>query len=174
MQPTNSIKIKYKINRTLKPKPTASMNNHSKPTTESTYQNTLLSLKETVTHNWEQMCDKSQNDKSRAGLIAKDFIQLVETHFREQHSPVFYAAILNISKSYLRKTCIQAFGHSPKNCVYARVMLESCILFEDPRLNIAEIGSGLGFDDPAYFSRIFKKQRGIPPDAYRKMALKLD
>lgn len=149
------------------------MNNRNKPTNEDANQDTLRSLNETVHYTWEQICDKSKANHNRIGLLAAEFLQLVEIHFREHHSPEFYASNLNVSRSYLRKISRQAFGLSPKNCVYARLMLESCVLFENSQLNVTEIASSLGFDDPAYFSRFFKKQGGIPPDAYRRIALKL-
>ena len=150
------------------------MNNHSKPPSEDANQNTLLSLKETVSQNWQRILDRSQNDKTRLGLIANDFIQLIETNHRTQHSPKFYAAELNMGKSNLRKICQRSVGVSPTSCIYARIMLEACTLLEDARRSVKEIASDLGFDDPIYFSRFFKGQGGIPPDTYRGIASKLD
>ncbi|MCF8248253.1 MAG: helix-turn-helix domain-containing protein, partial [Saprospiraceae bacterium] len=63
---------------------------------------------------------------------------------------------------------------SPTSCIYVRIMLEACILLEDVSRSVKEIASDLGFDDPIYFSRFFKKQGGIPPDTYRGIASKLD
>jgi len=150
------------------------MNNHSKPPSEDANQNTLLSLKETVSQNWQRILDRSQNDKTRLGLVANDFIQLIETNHRTQHSPKFYAAELNMGKSNLRKICQRSVGVSPTSCIYARIMLEACTLLEDARRSVKEIASDLGFDDPIYFSRFFKGQGGIPPDTYRGIASKLD
>lgn len=150
------------------------MNNHNKPTSKDANKNTLLSLKETVSQNWQQILDRSQNDKTRLGLVANDFIQLIETYHRTQHSPKFYAAELNMGKSNLRKICQRSIGVSPTSCIYARMMFEACSLLEDARRSIREIASDLGFNDPIYFSRFFKKQGGIPPDAYRGIVSKLD
>lgn len=149
------------------------MNNHSKPTGEDTNQNALPSIKESIYQNWQWILERSQNDKTRLGLAAKDFIELIETYHRTQHSPKFYAAELNMTKSNLRKICQSLLGASPTSCIYARMMLEACTSLEDARRSVVEIASDLGFDDPIYFSRFFKKQCGVSPNAYRKNISKL-
>ena len=42
-------------------------------------------------------------------------------------------------------------------------------LLETTDYNVAEISAIIGYDNPLYFSRIFKKQRGVSPKDYRKM-----
>ncbi|MCF8248249.1 MAG: helix-turn-helix domain-containing protein, partial [Saprospiraceae bacterium] len=134
------------------------MDNHNKPTSsEDANPNTLLSLKETVSNEWQRILDRSQNDKTRLGLVANKFIQKIETYHRTQHSPKFYAAELNMGKSNLRKICQRSIDVSPTSCIYVRIMLEACILLEDVSRSVKEIASDLGFDDPIYFSRFFKK-----------------
>ena len=41
-------------------------------------------------------------------------------------------------------------------------------LLETTKYNITEIASFVGYDNPLYFSRIFKKQAGMSPSEYRK------
>ena len=41
-------------------------------------------------------------------------------------------------------------------------------LLQSTELNVSEIAYGLGFTDPHYFSRAFKKEFGAPPSASRK------
>jgi AraC-like DNA-binding protein len=38
-------------------------------------------------------------------------------------------------------------------------------------LNITEISNAVGFKDPFYFSKVFKKETGLPPSSYRKVCL---
>lgn len=144
------------------------MNTHSKPTSEDANQNTLLSQKETVSHNWQRILERSQNDKSRLGLVIKDFVQLIETHHRTQHYLKFYAAELTMSKSNLRKICQREIGVSPTSCIYARITLEACTLLKDARRSVSEIASDLGFEDPKHFSKFFKRHSGLYPESYRK------
>ena len=41
-------------------------------------------------------------------------------------------------------------------------------LLETTEYNIAEISNIVGYENPLYFSRIFKKQKGLSPSEYRK------
>jgi len=53
-------------------------------------------------------------------------------------------------------------------------LLHECLILEAQRelaytpADIVAIADGLGFDDPAYFSRLFAKRTGQSPSAYRK------
>jgi len=47
------------------------------------------------------------------------------------------------------------------------------MLAEDPDLTVAEVAERLGYDDPFYFSRIFRRQRGEPPSELKKRVQKL-
>ena len=41
-------------------------------------------------------------------------------------------------------------------------------LLENTSFNISEISRAIGYENPLYFSRIFKKQSGLSPSEYRK------
>ena len=43
---------------------------------------------------------------------------------------------------------------------------EACNLLRDSKLSIAEIAVSVGFFDQFYFSRVFKKTKGVPPSRY--------
>jgi len=50
-----------------------------------------------------------------------------------------------------------------------RVRMESSrILLSDTRLNVAQVSAKVGYDDPGYFGKVFKKYWGITPNQYRK------
>lgn len=121
--------------------------------------------------NWGEIDLISQRMNGRLGAKAKEFVQAIETHFRAAHSPVFYAEKLNITKSYLRKICQQLLGFSPSQCIAARILQEACALLNDHDLTVQQVAERLGFEDAAYFNRFFKKHLGLPPNAYRKVAL---
>ena len=44
----------------------------------------------------------------------------------------------------------------------------ACFLLDTTTLSVREIGSQVGYEDPYYFSRIFRKVMGVPPRAYRQ------
>lgn len=77
------------------------------------------------------------------------------------------ASILNISVSHLSYIFKQKTGFSPIEYFNHLKVQQACqyLLFTDLRVN--EIGIRLGMEDAYYFSRFFKRQIGISPQAYR-------
>lgn len=59
-------------------------------------------------------------------------------------------------------------GVSPINFFIRLKIQKACQYIELTHLKLNEISSQLGFDEPAYFSRIFTKVMGISPSVYRK------
>jgi AraC family transcriptional activator of pobA len=51
--------------------------------------------------------------------------------------------------------------------IAAAGMREACRMLAYTRQPVAQIGYGLGFDDPSYFSRAFRRAMGVAPAAYR-------
>jgi two-component system response regulator YesN len=52
-----------------------------------------------------------------------------------------------------------------------RLRRAATLMAESPDCPIAEIAPAVGFDDPLYFSRLFRKYTGQSPTAYRKKQL---
>lgn len=59
-------------------------------------------------------------------------------------------------------------GSSPIGYFLKLKIQKACQYIELTDLKLQEIATALGFDEPAYFSRLFTKIMGIPPSAYRK------
>jgi AraC-like DNA-binding protein len=54
--------------------------------------------------------------------------------------------------------------------VRQRLTLEAKRLLAHSDLTAAQIAFGLGFEDPAYFARFFRREAGLPPTAFRARA----
>jgi AraC family transcriptional activator of pobA len=52
-----------------------------------------------------------------------------------------------------------------------RLASEARALLRHTDWNIAEVGYGLGFDEPANFNYFFKKQTGLAPSAFRQVCI---
>ncbi len=66
--------------------------------------------------------------------------------------------------------CVRATtGKTTTEHIAARRASEAKALLRHTNWNIAEIGYGLGFDEPAHFTYFFKKQTGFAPSAFRRL-----
>jgi AraC family transcriptional activator of pobA len=95
------------------------------------------------------------------------FRELIETAFRDGWSLAEYASALNVSHSRLRSACLGVTEQSPMQLVHARILLEAKRQLLYTGMSVSEIAYGLGFDDPAYFTRFFSQRTGISPRAFR-------
>ncbi|HEX8403256.1 MAG TPA: helix-turn-helix domain-containing protein [Duganella sp.] len=92
----------------------------------------------------------------------------VERRFKEQWQVGRYADALRVSPVRLNRLCLKLSGKSAFDITQDRLMLEACRKLTYVPGSIASIGYELGFQDPAYFSRLFKKRMGLTPKAFRR------
>ncbi|MAT94445.1 MAG: hypothetical protein CME59_17840 [Halioglobus sp.] len=96
------------------------------------------------------------------------FRRLIEKHFREHWQVADYAKALNISTSTLNRMCQERFGSNAKGIIVARVIAEAKRRLVYTQQPLDQIAYFLGYKDPAYFSRVFKKLEGQSPGNYRR------
>jgi AraC family transcriptional activator of pobA len=99
---------------------------------------------------------------------AQRFRQLVELHYREGLSIDEFARLLGVTRAHLHDACARSVGATPLALVHARLVEEACRRLEQTELSVEQIGYSLGFRDPGYFNRFFKRRSGLAPGAYRK------
>jgi AraC-like DNA-binding protein len=78
------------------------------------------------------------------------------------------AALANISLSHYFALFKRATGSAPIDFFIRLRMKRACELLETTSLKIKEIADQLGYDDPFYFSKLFKSVNGMAPTDYRK------
>lgn len=96
------------------------------------------------------------------------FRQLLEQNFRQVHTVHEYAEKLNISTRTLTKYVNQSSHRTPLQIINDRILLEAKRQMCHSSLSIKEIGYQLGFDDPSYFVKFFKRLTGKMPSEFRK------
>ena len=96
------------------------------------------------------------------------FEKLLEQHFKQEKSPSFYADKLNITLKHLNRICNEILQKTATEVIMDRVILEIKRMLIDKQLAVNEVASAIGYDDYSYFSRVFKKQTGVSPKAFRE------
>ena len=117
--------------------------------------------------------DLSGNKKtfSRQNEIANSFKQLINKHYKKQKSVEFYARELSVSENYLNRCVKTQFNKSSKQIIQDTTILQSQILMFSSTYDISEICFQVGYDDPSYFSRLFKKVTGRTPTNFKKQVI---
>lgn len=73
-----------------------------------------------------------------------------------------------ISKHHLAHSFKQQVGTSPIRYLINRRMKEASHLLVQTDDSVAQIAAQVGYNDPVYFSQIFKRTIGVSPQVYRK------
>ncbi len=95
------------------------------------------------------------------------FRDLLESNYTKLKSVNDYSKIICISEKRLGLATGKVLGKTPKEIISDRVLLEAKRLLVHTNLTIKEIGLKLGFGDPAYFVRYFKKNTETTPLEFR-------
>ncbi|GEM67856.1 hypothetical protein SMI01S_14620 [Sphingobacterium mizutaii NBRC 14946 = DSM 11724] len=110
----------------------------------------------------------SNKTLGRRQEIAISFKQLVHLHYNKEKSVNFYADMLAVSVNYLNRCVSAVFKKSSKQLILEVAIIHSQLMLLETNKSVASIAYELEFDDPSYFTRLFKKIVGISPTEYRK------
>jgi AraC family transcriptional activator of pobA len=104
----------------------------------------------------------------RTARLVDGFLQLVSTHYCQHWRLRDYARALNVSSGHLRASCARVTGASPVQLIHECTIGEAKRRLACTALSVSAIALDLGFDDPAYFSRLFRAKCGVSPIQYRR------
>ncbi|PKO65280.1 MAG: AraC family transcriptional regulator [Betaproteobacteria bacterium HGW-Betaproteobacteria-16] len=96
------------------------------------------------------------------------FLLLVEQHFLEHWPLERYASHLGLSTQRLNRLARAGSGRSALELVHERLTREACRRLVYIAAPAASLALELGFEDPAYFSRFFKRRTGLSPQRWRE------
>lgn len=105
-------------------------------------------------------------DRDRQRLAELD--ALIGAHFREKRPVSFYARRLGISATHLNRLTRAATGASVQEQIAQRVLEAARRDLVFTPTPVQAIAYSLGFSDPAYFNRFFRRRTGTTPGAFRR------
>ncbi|MDX1692548.1 MAG: AraC family transcriptional regulator [Ketobacteraceae bacterium] len=94
---------------------------------------------------------------------------LMEQHLSRHLDLETLARSANLSKYHFSKKYKELTGQSPIQHFLHMKMERACYLLDISGESITAVSESLGYDDPQYFSRLFKKVIGISPRDYRHL-----
>jgi AraC-like DNA-binding protein len=99
----------------------------------------------------------TKTKESRGTFLTNSFTQLLKQHYKTWKQPARYATELSISVAHLNDTVKGITGTSVSAHIQQYSVLEAKRLLYFTDLSVKEIGYALGYDEPVYFGKLFKK-----------------
>ena len=96
----------------------------------------------------------------------RQFEEFVETNFKTEKSPSAYAGMMAITPRHLNRITQTVTGKSAGDVITARVLLEAKKELVLQRDSFNQIAYTLGYEDYAYFSRLFKQNTSETPSGF--------
>jgi len=106
--------------------------------------------------------------KNRGLTIFRTFQKSIRKSRNPQKNISHYADEQHITAVHLNRVCRDLVQKSAMQVVYDYLLAEARNYLTHTDFTISEVAYRLHFEDPAYFSCLFKKQTGITPKAFRQ------
>lgn len=110
----------------------------------------------------ESKCDK------KVSSTLKPAIDYIYKNKSENITVESMAKVCHISQSYFSRLFSKEMGDSFSNYISKLKINWSKELLEESDMSVSQISDELGFNEPGYFIKIFKKYEGVTPSVYRK------
>ena len=112
--------------------------------------------------------NKIFNTNNSSAVYFRRFSHLIRESHSYKKTIEEYAAEMGITTGYLNRICTAIAEKSPKEVLINYFIAEAQLLLSDAEKTVNEVSYQIGFEDPSYFSRIFKKKIGYSPNEFRK------
>ena len=104
----------------------------------------------------------------QTSALAKQAVAYLHQNYKRPLARWEIAEGIGVSEDYLSRVFNLELGISPWDYLNRYRILQAKELLRLSHYNIGQIGRRVGFSDPAYFSRVFRRITGISPRAYRQ------
>lgn len=92
---------------------------------------------------------------------------LIEKHYLTHQTVQAYAKLIGVTAGHLTESVKMATGRTASSYIRQRLSLEAKRMLVHTPQTVQQISQLLGFKDPSYFSRFFKRETNYSPGAFR-------
>lgn len=121
----------------------------------------LMTMHRRMTENAPRVSGFIQDEIDRARAF-------FDEHYNEEISIEQYAVSRNMSTSWFNRSFRSAVGTSPMQYILDVRIRNAQTLLETTDYSVTSIAALVGYENPMYFSRLFRKAKGLSPSKYRK------
>lgn len=121
-----------------------------------------------------RMLSAEDSISPQTSALAKRTVAFMHQHYHHDLSRQEIAAGIGVNEDYLTRVFGRELGISPWDYLTRYRIAQARELLSGSLDSIGEIGRQVGFSDPAYFSRVFRRITGVSPSAYREHPKLLD
>lgn len=107
------------------------------------------------------------SEKDKKYDILKPAIKYIEENVKSNITLSKLAKLCGISSSYFSGLFFECYQISPYDYVIQKRLEVACKLLKETSYTVVSIALSVGYNDAAYFNRLFKKKFGITPLQYR-------
>jgi signal transduction histidine kinase/AraC-like DNA-binding protein/ABC-type sugar transport system substrate-binding protein len=127
----------------------------------------VLSDPETTARVQQALADHGALSQNTSTLVRRA-VAYIQQHFAQDLSRQQIAGAIGISQNYLSRIFQHELGISPWEYLSRYRIKQAQDLLRNTEDSITDVAAQVGFEDPAYFSRVFRKQIGDSPQHYRE------
>lgn len=110
----------------------------------------------------------NKEKENRSIIIKETFLKLAKEHFKTWKQPAQYASALSISTAHLNDTVKSLTGIPVSAHIQETSIMEAKRLLYFTDQSVKEIAYEVGYDEPVYFGKLFKKVTHLTPLEFRK------
>ena len=118
------------------------------------------------TRSCRETSESRPHSTSSSSQYVLNAIKYIQFNYSHDISIDDVAKSVGVSRSHLYRVFMLNVGKSPIDYLTEYRVNEACKLLRSGTLSIAEVAASVGFLDQFYFSRVFKRAKGVPPSKY--------
>ena len=107
-----------------------------------------------------------REENNITSVYIENALKYIQYNYSHSIDITSIADSIGISRSHLYRAFIKHLGISPNDYITRFRINRACSLLRNSDLTISNIANSVGYDDPLYFSRVFKKVKGVSPSMY--------